>query len=75
MIQVQTIPDNVVLAFRPPAGRAAKAAETSREARPEAGRETGTVLLFTGTRYERRPDAAPAAPDAPGRPELESAHS
>ena len=75
MIQVQTTPGNVVLAFRPPAGRAAKAAETPQETGRETRRETATVLLFTGTRYERRPDAGPAAPDAPGRPELESAHS
>lgn len=75
MIQVQTIPGNVVLAFRPPAGRAAKAAETPQEIGQETGRETATVLLFTGTRYERRPEAEPAAQDALGRPELESAHS
>ena len=60
MTQVQTIEGSVVLAFRPSPARARAVAETPRE--------TGTVLLFTGTRYERRPDAAePAAQDAPTR--------
>lgn len=75
MMQVQTNEGSVVLAFRPPPGRAAKAAETPQESGRETRQETATVLLFTGTRYERRPDAEPAAPDAPGQPELESAHS
>ena len=69
MIQVQTIEGNVVVAFRPSAAGSRKAAEMPQGT---ATAETATVLLFTGTRYERLPDAEPAAPDAP---ELESAHS
>ncbi len=57
MTQVQTIEGNVVLAFRPSPSRPRQVGET----KPE----TGTVILFTGTRYERRPDAEPTASKGP----------
>lgn len=68
MTQVQTNEGNVVLAFRPPPARPKTVAETRHE--------TGTVILFTGTRYERRPDATePAAAEVPSPSDLDLAHS
>lgn len=72
MTQVQTIEGNVVLAFRPPPPRPNTVTETPRDG---TSHETGTVILFTGTRYERQPDAEPAAPDAPIPSQLDLAHS
>lgn len=67
MTQLQTIEASVVIAFRPPPPRSKTVDATPRE--------TGTVVLFTGTRYERRPDAAePAAPDETAS-DLDLAHS
>ena len=54
MTQVHTIEGDVVVAFRPSAAGSRRAAEM-----PQG---SATVILFTGTRYERRPDA-PAASD------------
>ena len=51
MSQARSAGEDTVVAFRPPAFR------TKRE-RPDDDAVRGTILLFTGVRYERMIDAA-----------------